>query len=119
VKIGLPALLVPGLASYRPLSTGFGVVAAELAVLIFLSFRLRTKIGAKAWRRLHWTTYGVFAAATVHGLGAGTDTAHRWAFALYLGAVGSVGFATAWRVLTRPTRQGGTHVRDRDRSLAL
>ena len=82
VKIGPSALLVPGLAPYRPVWTGFGVVSAELAALIVLSFSLRGKIGARAWRKLHWATYLVFAAATAHGLGAGTDSAHSWAFAL-------------------------------------
>jgi methionine sulfoxide reductase heme-binding subunit len=122
VKIGVPALVVPGLAAYRPVMTGFGVVSAELAALIFLSFSVRARIGAKAWRRLHWATYAVFVAATVHGLGAGTDTGRSWAFAVYLGAVGSVAFATTWRALTRsprPTTEGGTRVRDRDRSLAV
>lgn len=122
VRIRLPALIVPGLAPYRPLWTALGVISAELAALIFISFRLRKRIGARAWRRLHWATFGVFAAATVHGLAAGTDSARPWVFALYLGAIGSVVFATAWRVLSRtpkPTTKGGTRVRDRDRSLAL
>jgi sulfoxide reductase heme-binding subunit YedZ len=122
VKIGLPALVVPGLAPYRPVSTGFGVVSAELAALIVVSVRVRSAIGTRAWRRLHWTTYAVFAAATVHGLGAGTDTTRPWALGLYLGAVGAVAFATAWRALTRSskrTTKGGAHVRDPDRPLAV
>lgn len=122
VKIGPSALLVPGLAPYRPVWTGFGVVSAELAALVVLSFSVRKKIGATMWRKLHWATYLIFAMATAHGLGAGTDSVHSWAFALYLAAVGSVVFATTWRALTRTTRlttQGGTRVRDRDRSLAL
>jgi sulfoxide reductase heme-binding subunit YedZ len=122
VRIHLPALLVPGLSPYRPLATALGVVAAELAALIVISFPLRRTIGARAWRRLHWTTYGVFAAATAHGLAAGTDTARPWAFALYVGAVAAVTFATAWRVLTRPVRPsttGGTRVPNRDRPLAV
>jgi sulfoxide reductase heme-binding subunit YedZ len=122
VKISPSALVVPGLAPYRPVWTGLGVISAELAALIVLSFSLRSKIGAKAWRKLHWATFAVFATATVHGLGSGTDSAHSWAFDFYVAAVGSVVFATAWRVLTRPSRpttKGGTRVRDRDRSLAL
>ena len=121
VKITPAALLVPGLAPYRPVWTSFGVVSAELAALIVLSFSLRSKIGAKAWRKLHWATFAVFIAATAHGLGSGTDSAHSWAFDFYAAAVGSVVFATAWRAMTRtrPTTQGGTRVRDRDRSLAL
>jgi hypothetical protein len=61
---------------------------------------------------------------TVHGLTAGTDSSQPWAFGLYLGAVGSVAFATAWRALAPPPRPvpistGGTRVQDRDRPLAL
>ena len=122
VKIGPAALLVPGAASYRPLWTGIGVVAAELAVLIVLSFRVRRMIGAKAWRRLHWLTYGVFAAATAHAIGAGTDIGRRWASGLYVGAVGAVAAATAWRALTRTshsTTKGGTDVQDRDRPVRM
>jgi sulfoxide reductase heme-binding subunit YedZ len=120
VRIGLGALLVPGLSGYRPLATAAGVVAAELAALIVVSFPLRKRIGARTWRRLHWATYGVFVLATAHGLTAGTDSAQRWSFALYVGAVFAVAVATAWRVLTRPTRtKGEPHVPDRDRPLAV
>jgi len=107
VHIGLAALLVPGRAAYRPLATALGVLAAELAVLIVVSFALRKRIGARAWRRLHWATYGLFAAATVHGLAAGTDTARGWTFALYVAAVFSVVAATAWRALTARTPPKG------------
>jgi methionine sulfoxide reductase heme-binding subunit len=120
VRIGFAALLVPGLSGYRPLATALGVVAAELAALIIVSFPLRRRIGARAWRRLHWATYGVFGLATAHGLAAGTDSSQHWAFGLYLAAVFAVAAATAWRVLTRPTRsKGATHVPDPDRPLAV
>ncbi len=104
IHIGPAALLVPGVATYRPLWTGLGIVAADLAVLIWISFPLRKRIGARVWRKLHWATYGVFVLATAHGLMAGTDASQPWAFDLYLGAVGSVAFATGWRALVRPSR---------------
>jgi methionine sulfoxide reductase heme-binding subunit len=104
VHIGAAALLVPGLSKYRPLWTGLGVVAADLAILIWISFPLRKRIGMRAWRSLHWATYAVFGLATAHGLMAGTDASQPWAFDLYLGAVGTVAFATAWRALVRPNR---------------
>ena len=99
VEIGLGALLVPGLAPYRPLWSGFGVVAGELMLLVYASFALKKRIGQRNWRRLHWATYATFAAATAHGLMAGSDSAAPWALALYLGAVGAVAAATAWRAL--------------------
>jgi methionine sulfoxide reductase heme-binding subunit len=122
VHINFPALLVPGLSPYRPLAVAIGVVAAELATLVVISFPLRKTIGARVWRRLHWATYGVFLTATAHGLAAGTDTARPWAFALYVAAVTAVAFATAWRVLTRsvrPSTKGGTRVPNRDRPLSV
>jgi sulfoxide reductase heme-binding subunit YedZ len=108
VQIGIGALLVPGLAPYRPLWTGLGVVAGELMAVVYVSFSLRRRIGQKAWRKLHWVTYALFASATAHGLLAGSDSNRSWAVALYLGAIGAVAFATAWRALvpaSPPRRQ--------------
>lgn len=98
------ALVAPGASPYRPTAVALGVVACELAALIVVSFSLRRRIGVRNWRRLHWLTYLVFVAATIHGAAAGTDSSQPWAIDLYLGAVGAVVFATAWRALERPTR---------------
>ncbi len=119
VDIGLRALLVPGAAPYRPLATGLGVLAAELMVLVIISFSLRRVIGGKAWRALHWSTYLVFALATVHGLAAGTDSGRTWVLALYGSAVGAVIAAVGWRLLVPPTQGGTRHAPHRDRQLAL
>ena len=103
VNVSVPALFVPGLISYRPLWTSLGILAAELMVIVYASFSLRKRIGTKNWRRLHWATYVIFAAATVHGVAAGTDASRPWAFALYAVAVGTVAAATTWRFLMPPT----------------
>jgi methionine sulfoxide reductase heme-binding subunit len=109
----LAGLFIPGSSPYRPAAVAVGVVAAELMALIYVSFALRKRIGMKAWRRLHYATFALFAVATVHGLAAGTDTARPWAIWLYLGAIGAVCAATAWRALTAsprpvPAPTGGT-----------
>lgn len=102
VRIDLLGLLVPGRIPYRPLWTGTGVTAAELAVLVHLSFPLRRRIGVRNWRRLHWLTYGLFVAVTAHGILAGSDTVHAWARLVYVSAIASVATATAFRALARP-----------------
>ena len=128
IEIGLSAVLVPGLSPYKPLWTGLGVLAAELTVLVIVSFPLRKRIGGKNWRRLHWATYAIFVLSTAHGLAAGTDSGQVWAMDMYLGAVGAVAFATVYRVLTRrpkpvpkpnPQPKGDTHVQDRNRPVAV
>lgn len=119
VHISPAALLVPGLVAYRPLWTACGVVAAELMLLVYVSFALRRRIGARAWRRLHWLTYAVFGLATAHGLAAGTDSGRPWALVLYGAATGAVLGAVGWRALVPQAEGGGTRVPDRDRPLAV
>jgi len=102
VRIDLLGLLVPGRIPYRPVWTGVGVVSAELAVAIYLSFSLRKRIGVRNWRRLHWLTYAIFVGTTAHGLLAGSDSSAQWARTIYLAAIGSVVLATVWRALVRP-----------------
>jgi DMSO/TMAO reductase YedYZ heme-binding membrane subunit len=99
-------LVVPGLIPYRPEWTGAGVLAAEAMALVHVSFSLRKKIGSKAWRRIHWLAYLVFAGATAHGLASGTDSGRTWALALYAGATTAVAALTGWRAVTaRKTRR--------------
>ena len=117
VHIGIGSLLVPGLAPYRPVWTGLGVLASELMVVVYASFAPK-RVGTRNWRRLHWATYLIFALATVHGLTAGTDSSQRWAFALYGGAIGAVVVATAWRALVPPTK-GESRVPHRDRPVVV
>ena len=105
VSMPIAGLFVPGLSPYRPLAVGVGVLTTELMLAVYASFSLRRRIGTKNWRRLHWTTYAIFAGATVHGVTAGTDTAHPWALAVYLAAVGGVTFGIAWRTLAPPIPQ--------------
>ena len=102
IEIGIGALVVPGLAPYRPLWTAMGVLAGELMLLVYVSFPLKKRIGHKNWRRLHWATYATFLMGTAHGVMAGSDSGQPWAIALYLAAVGAVAFATAWRALVKP-----------------
>ena len=111
VHIPVLGLFVPGLVGYRTVATAVGVVTAELMLLVYVSFALRKRIGTRNWRRLHWATYAVFAGATVHGLAAGTDSGRPWAVGLYLGAMGLVAAASAWRALVPrnlPAVQGGS-----------
>ena len=119
VQISPLALVVPGLVPYRPLATALGTLAALGMLLVYVSFPLRKRIGARTWRRLHWLTYAVFALATAHGLAAGSSTQQAWALALYGAATGAVLGATAWRILVPPTQGGSRRVPDRDRSLPV
>jgi len=94
------ALLIPGLSPYRPVLTGVGVVAGEFMALITASFWVRKRIGTKVWRKLHWFSYAAFVAASVHGIGSGSDSGRPAVMGIYAGALAAVVAGTAWRALT-------------------
>ncbi len=118
VRMPVSALFIPGLSHYRPYSVAFGVLTAELMVVVYASFSMRKRIGFKNWRRLHWITYALFAGGTAHGLLSGSDSGRTWALAIYIGAIAAVAAATTWRAL-EPLTKGEANVPNRNRSRAL
>jgi methionine sulfoxide reductase heme-binding subunit len=102
VHTSLVAVFVPGASSYRPFWVALGTVALELLAAVGISNLLRKRIGHVRWRRVHYLTFAVWAAATAHGIGAGTDASAEWRRLLYVIAIGSVAAACAWRLSSSP-----------------
>jgi methionine sulfoxide reductase heme-binding subunit len=100
VDISPLALVVPGLVPYETVWTSLGVVAAQMALLVHLSFRFRRRIGVPVWRKIHWLTYAVFVSGAVHGIASGTDSTSTPALAFYGAFVAAVAGLTGWRVTT-------------------
>jgi hypothetical protein len=98
-RFGLTAVLVPFASHYRPVWMGLGIVALDLLLAVWISSRLRRRIGHRLWRQIHVLAFGVYGAATLHGLGTGSDTRTVWAGALYAASVGVVGSLLAIRLL--------------------
>lgn len=75
---GVGGVAVPFQMAYRPLFTGFGIIAGYLAALLGLSFYARKRIGPRLWRKAHRFTIVVYLLGIVHVLGAGTDASTTW-----------------------------------------
>jgi sulfoxide reductase heme-binding subunit YedZ len=102
LPFSLVSLAVPLTARYRPIWTGLGIVAAELLLaLAFTNHYRNTRIAYRVWRRAHFLNFAVWAAATLHGLGSGTDRSAPWLLAIYAVAVSTVVGLILWRVLQR------------------
>ncbi len=101
--LGVSGLVVPFTASYRPLWTGLGVVAAELLLALAVTNHYRKRMPYSAWRRLHYLNFAVWIAATAHGLGAGTDSGTMSFLLMYAVAAGLIG-ALALRRFARSGR---------------
>jgi len=92
-------ILIPLTSHYRPEWMAFGIVALYLGIAIGISTWLRPHIGYKLWRQLHILTLGVFALATIHGIGTGSDTQTQWALGIYLVSSVLVGSLLCRRLL--------------------
>lgn len=107
-------LVVPFAGPYRPVWMGIGQVAFYLMVVVYASFYLRSYIGQRGWRALHYTTFLAFVGGTVHGLMAGTDTSASWALWSYVGASAVVVFLLGYRITQSVARRGATvHVKEK------
>jgi sulfoxide reductase heme-binding subunit YedZ len=78
-------VLIPFLSPYRPFWVGIGVIAFYLSLLVTITFYLKKKIGAEAFRKIHYLSLVAYFGATLHGLYAGTDSALPIANLLYKG----------------------------------
>jgi hypothetical protein len=107
-RFGLREILVPLASHYRPVWMALGIVALYLAVAIWISTRLRSRIGYARWRRLHYLTFVVYGTSLVHGIATGSDTRTAWAAAIYAGSALLVGGLLAARLLrTRAAQSAG------------
>ena len=101
-------LLVPFTSSYRPLWTGLGIVAAELLLALAVTNHYRKRISYSLWRRLHYLNFAVWIAATVHGLGAGSDSGSPAFLLMYASTIGILGVLALRRIVPKPVVSPGT-----------
>jgi methionine sulfoxide reductase heme-binding subunit len=99
-SIPAAAAVLPFASAYKAPWLGLGAVAADLLVAVLVTSLLRSRLGLRAWRRLHWLAYACWPVALAHGLGTGTDRRTLWAVAGTLGCVAAVAAAATWRLAT-------------------
>ncbi len=98
LPFSLQSLLVPFVSRYRPLWVGLGVAAMELLVALAITNHYRDRLRHATWRKAHYLNFAVWGAATLHGLGSGTDRSAPWAIGLYAVSTAAVAAAVAWRL---------------------
>jgi sulfoxide reductase heme-binding subunit YedZ len=98
--IHLQDLVVPFLASYRPLWLGLGVISGELLLAVVVTSLFRVRLGFQAWRLVHWLTYASWPFGFLHGLGTGTDSHSGWMLLIYAVCLGAVVAAVIARLST-------------------
>lgn len=107
VHVGWWALLIPGTSPYQRLGVTMGTVAFDLLLAVVATSLVRSRVPARLWRMVHWTSYAVWPLAFTHFLMTGTDAGHRhWGMWLAFACVLPVAAAVAIRVGTTDAPTG-------------
>lgn len=99
--------VVPFVSSYRPIWLGLGAASFDLLLAVAITSLLRTRVGHRLWRPIHWLAYLCWPTAVMHSLGTGTDTRQRWVLAVTASCVAAVLAAGAWRLAAGSRQRGG------------
>jgi predicted ferric reductase len=100
IQLDLWRVLAPFTSqSYKPIWVGLGQIGIYVWALLVGSFYVRKRIGTKAWRWIHFSSFMTFALVMVHGIVSGTDSQTLWASLMYWIAGGSLLFLLYYRIL--------------------
>ncbi len=90
---------------YRPAWVGIGQIGFYVWLIVALSFYLRSMIGQKTWRVLHYLSFAMYIMGLLHGLFSGTDSPANWAQWYYWVSGGSLLFLLIHRIVNTITEK--------------
>lgn len=95
----LAQVLVPFSSSYEPVWVGFGQIGFYAMLIVTLSFYVRSHIGQKIWRSLHYFSFLAYLIALLHGIAAGSDGSLPWVQQYYWVSAGTLLFLLSYRIV--------------------
>lgn len=98
LPFSVASLAIPLLDRYRVVWVALGIVAAELLLALAITNHYRRRLPYRFWRRAHYLNFAVWTAATLHGVGSGTDRSSPWLLAVYAVAISAVLTSTGLRM---------------------
>jgi DMSO/TMAO reductase YedYZ heme-binding membrane subunit len=90
--------VLPFHAAYKPLWLGLGALAFDLFLALAITSLIRSRLGYRTWKSVHWLAYGCWGLGLLHGLGIGSDRHQTWTLCLYAASAAAVAAATLVRL---------------------
>lgn len=104
--IRLVDAIVPFVSPYRPVWLGLGALALDLFLALTVTSLLRSRVGFRTWRVVHWTSYACWPIALLHVMGTGSDAGEAWLLILVGVCVALVLLALEIRILRSKSQFG-------------
>ncbi len=97
--IGVAAAIIPFASAGDRLWIGIGAIASDLMLALVATSLLRSHVGRRTWRALHWLAYACWPAAMAHSIGIGSGMRAGRLLDLAIACMLAVLAAAAWRVV--------------------
>jgi methionine sulfoxide reductase heme-binding subunit len=97
--IGVAAAFIPFASAGDPLWIGLGAVSSDLMLALIVTSLLRSHIGRRTWRALHWLAYACWPAAVAHSIGIGTGMRAGRLLDLGIACILAVLAGATWRLV--------------------
>ena len=109
VAFGPSDVLVPFASAWKAEPVAWGVVGMYLLMAVEVTSLIMKRIPRRWWRAIHFSSFGLFWMAVIHGARAGTDAGSTAYVQGSTAAVLLVVFLTAYRIAAvRKSRRGRT-----------
>jgi predicted ferric reductase len=106
INFTLAQIFVPfSTQGYKPFWVGMGQLGFYIWLIVALSFYIRSAMGQKTWRVLHYLSFALYLLGLSHGLFSGTDSAANWAQTYYWFSGGSLLFLLVYRIINTITEK--------------
>jgi len=102
------AITIPFASHWRPAAVAWGILAFYGLVAIEVTSLLMARLPRRLWHAIHLGSFGAFAAATLHGLTAGTDARNPVLRFVAIVSIAAVVELTVMRVVARAGRRPAT-----------
>src|SRR6266498_4130624 len=106
INFTVAQILIPfSTVDYRPKWTRIGQIGFYVWLIVALSFYVRSSIGQKTWRIIHYLSFAMYLMGLIHGLFSGTDSSANWAGWYYWVSGGSLLFLFIYRIINAITEK--------------
>jgi len=100
----LSQILIPfGGNAYRSLWVAVGQISLYVSAIVAFSVYVRSRIGYRTWRLLHYASFLAFAGTLLHGVMSGTDSPNGAVQFYYWATGGMIVFLTIYRIAVSMT----------------